>query len=405
MDMRLIFAWQWLLAAGPLFAAPVEVTLNGGPKGREMGVVAFSLPADQNGGHFLEDSDGRKLPVQATGKRSAVFISPALGADETRTWRMKAGPAGEASSGNFRGQIEANALMFTRQDRPWLTYQMQPGNPPEGIADHFRHGAYLHPVYSPSGKLVTGDYRPDHPHQRGIFMAWTKTEFEGRAPDFWNMGKAKGGRYTGEVRFGRLHRQWSGPVQAGFVSTHVWLDHTSGEEKKVLTEQWEVTSYALVLGSSEAHVIDLVSTQTCTGEAPLKLPKYHYGGLGLRGNALWDPVDEVTMLTSTGADRFKGDGTKAHWVWMGGEVDGAVTGTTILIHPENFRSPQPLRLNPKNPQLCMAPSADGDWEIQPGKPLILRYRLVIRDGAPDAALFDRLLRDYATPPKVAVNPL
>ena len=116
----------------------------------------------------------------------------------------------------------------------------------------------------------------------------------------------------------------------------------------------------------------------------VKLPKYHYGGLGVRGNALWDPPPNVTMLTSNGDDRIKGDGTKAKWAWFGGEVDGKPTGITVLIHPSNFRFPQPLRLNPKNPQICVAPSADGDWSIEPGKPYVSRYRIVISDGKPDA---------------------
>ena len=67
----------------------------------------------------------------------------------------------------------------------------------------------------------------------------------------------------------------------------------------------------------------------------------------------------------------------------------------MLIHPSNFRFPQPLRLNPKNPQLCVAPSQDGDWSIEPGQPYVSRYRFVIFDGAPDAAWIDQLWQDYA----------
>jgi hypothetical protein len=88
---------------------------------------------------------------------------------------------------------------------------------------------------------------------------------------------------------------------------------------------------------------------------------------------------------------------------MGGQVDGAPAGLAVLIHPDNFRSPQPLRLNPKNPQLCVAPSPDGDWEITPGKPYISRYRFVLADGPSDKAKLERLWRDYARPPGVSVT--
>lgn len=283
---------------------------------------------------------------------------------------------------------------------PVLTYQMQPGPVPEGTPPIFAHGAHLHPVYSPSGRLVTGNHPPDHPHQRGIWFAWTHTEFEGRTPDFWNMGKEKYGGVTGEVRFDKLNESWSGPVHGGFVSTHRWIDHTSGAEKDMLSEKWEVS----VIPTRDAFVLDFVSTQTCTTNEPVKLPKYHYGGLGIRGNALWDPVEAVSMLTSNGDDRIKGDGSKAKWVWLGGEVEGQTTGITVLIHPQNFRFPQPLRLNPKNPQLCVAPSAEGDWAIEPGQPYVSRYRLLIRDGRPDVALLERLWADYAEPVEVTAAP-
>jgi hypothetical protein len=144
-----------------------------------------------------------------------------------------------------------------------------------------------------------------------------------------------------------------------------------------------------------ANVIDLTSTQTCASEIPLKLPEYFYGGLGVRGNLLWNPVDAVTMLTSEGHDRAKGDATKAKWVHMGGQVDGEPTGMVVLIHPGNFRFPQPLRLNPKNPQICVAPSQEGDWAIEPGKPYVSRYRILAVDGPADAAWCEAQWADYA----------
>ena len=58
---------------------------------------------------------------------------------------------------------------------------------------------------------------------------------------------------------------------------------------------------------------------------------------------------------------------------------------------------------PKNPQLCVAPSATGDWEITPGKPYVSRYRFVIADGPADKAELDRLWNDYAKPPAVTVE--
>lgn len=288
-------------------------------------------------------------------------------------------------------------LNFTVNGKPMFTYQMEAGAVPEGVPEIYAHGAYLHPVFTPSGKLVTGNFPPDHRHQRGIFFAWTKTEFEGRHPDFWNMGKGDqpDGKLQAEVRFGKLEKSWGGEKSGGFVSEHRFIDHGGEAAKDMLLEKWEVTASRIDTGGRAANVIDLVSTQTCAGNSPVSLPKYHYGGLGVRGSAQWDPVDAVTMLTSEGKARKEGDATKAKWVHLGGQVDGQPAGIVVLIHPSNFRFPQPLRLNPKNPQICVAPSQDGDWSIEPGKPYVSRYRILAIDGEPDAAWFEKLWQEYA----------
>ncbi len=296
-----------------------------------------------------------------------------------------------ARSSEVRVAPDGDALHLTIGGQAICDYQMAPGDVPEGLSTAFRHGAHLHPIFTPSGRMVTGNHPPDHPWQRGVWLAWTKTAFGEAHPDFWNQGK--GETITAEVRFDSLVKTWNGPT-GGFVSKHRFL---SGNHD-VLAETWEVTVAQRELAGRLVNLIDLTSTQTCAGPKPLKLPKYHYGGLGVRGNRAWDPVEEVTMLTSEGLDRAKGDATKAKWVAMSGLVDGAPAGIAVLIHPENFRFPQPLRLNPKNPQFCVAPSQDGDWSIEPGQPYVSRYRLLAFDGELDPKWLAAAWSDYAARP-------
>jgi hypothetical protein len=308
--------------------------------------------------------------------------------------------AGALQAAEVRAEELGSVLRFTVDGQAICDYQMEAGDVPAGVSTVFKHGAHLHPVYSPSGKLVTGNHPEDHRWHRGIWMAWTKTEFGDSHPDFWNQGKGdgkdkSGGRILSEVRFEKLVRSWGGADGGGFVSEHRFLDHSHAPDEEVLREKWEVGVRRKESGGKPVNVIDLVSTQTCAGPKPLKLPKYYYGGLGVRGNLAWNPVNAVTMLTSEGHDRTKGDGTKGRWVYIGGEVGGVPAGMAVLIHPSNFRFPQPLRLNPKNPQLCVAPSQDGDWSIEPGKPYVSKYRVLVFDGAPDAKWIDAEWEGYA----------
>jgi hypothetical protein len=388
----------WLLSTTALSAAEWKLAVQAGEFDRRNVVVTFTAPEKLRGKFTLRGAGAALVPLQIDASGHAVFVEPLLHKGQTKTYTLAPEPK---LPDTIKVEQDGAVLKVSAQPdgAPIFHYQTEPGPVPSGVAEAFKHGAFLHPLFSPSGRIVTANHPPDHLHQRGVFFAWTKTEFEGRHPDYWNMGKEQGGQFTGEVRFAALQRSWSGPVQGGFVSRHRFLDHTSGAEKDVLAETWKVTATRL----PGAYLLDFTSTQKTAGEIPLKLPKYYYGGLGVRGAAAWDPVDQVTMLTSDGNDRKTGDNTKAKWVHMGGIVDGQPTGIAVLIHPENFRFPQPLRLNPKNPQLCVAPSQEGDWEITPGKPYISRYRLMIADGAPDAAAIEQQWNDYATPPAVEVR--
>ena len=83
-------------------------------------------------------------------------------------------------------------------------------------------------------------------------------------------------------------------------------------------------------------------------------------------------------------------------------MNGSSAGLAVLDHPRNFRAPQLLRLNPKDAIFSYAPVRGGSFVIEAGRPLVSRYRFVVSDGAPDAALLDRLWHDFAEPPTVTM---
>ena len=273
---------------------------------------------------------------------------------------------------------EGSRLVFRSGEREILSYQAEPGElPREGIDPLFRRGGYIHPVFTPAGNRVTDDFPADHLHHHGIWSPWTKTGFEGRSPDFWNMGQGRG-----RVEFVELDEVWQKDGKAGFKARHRFVDMTAKPEKVALLETWEVT----VSSDGKRNVMDLVITQTCATDAPMKLPEYHYGGLGFRGNQAWNGADKCRFLTASGVrDRAKVNGSREPWCWVGGEVKGEACGVVILCHPSNFRAPQPIRAHPTEPFFCYAPQQAGAMEIVPGKPYVARYRIIAADGEPDAA--------------------
>ncbi len=357
-------------------------------------VVSFKLPSDAGRATGLKHSNGTFLPLQVTGSDAVVMI-PEQKAAETLTLVLIQGTEAAAV---VLAKADKGQLNLSVAGKPVLNYQMDREMLPRAnIKPEFKRAGYIHPVFSPSGKIVTDDYPSNHVHHHGIWTPWTKTKFQGRAPDFWNMG-AK----TGAEDFVALDRTWSGPVHGGFEARLKMVDLSAPSPLTVLNETWRVTAYA---AGASARVFDLELAQMCATNDPLELPKYHYGGFGYRGADAWNgPGDAALFLTSEGeTSRLKGNDTRGRWCYLGGKLDGAIAGTAILGHPSNFRAPQPMRLHPNMPYMSFVPQQLGEFAIEPGKPYVARFRFVATDGAPDRAKIDAFWNGYAQPAVVKVE--
>jgi len=338
--------------------------------------------------------EGAAVPYQ-TRDGVGVMILENLKAGQTLTLTptpAKPSPAHESLAAKTQGEI---CELRTAEGRPVLRYQIgEAPFPRPGIDPAFLRGGHIHPVFSPSGLKITDDYPSNHIHHHGIWFAWTKTEFAGRAPDFWNMGQKKG-----KVEPDGGFASWEGPVAAGFEARHRFVDLLGGKPTTALRERWRVEVFRPPATGAPIHIFELTSTHECASSEPLILPEYFYGGLGVRGNWAWNGADKTQFLTSGGeGDRVKANATRGNWCHIGGLVDGKRTGMAMLGHPDNFRAPQPMRVHPTEPFFCFAPSQLGDWRIEPGKPHVSRYLFVARDGPPDPALLDQLWKSYAKPP-------
>jgi hypothetical protein len=396
--MKALTFFATLLFCSAALSAETKIIVEAGEFDREDAVVEFKVPQGVKLPQVIS-CEGKEASVQTNPDGRAWFIEPSLKRGAQKTYVFTESVARIP----VRATTEKGMVNLRAFGREVLTYRTEKTEFPPDRSDLkpiFHRGGYIHPVLSPTGKQITDDYPVNHKHHHGICFAWTHTEFEGRTPDFWNMGDGKG-----TVEFVSLDKTWSGPVHAGFGSKHRQIDLTSGEPKTALNETWNLTLYAV--GNEPLHpyfLFDLEITDTCAG-APLKLPEYRYGGIGIRGNWAWNGKDKINFLNSDGiTDRSKGEKneTKGHWAYMGGMLEGGSTGIAILDHPMNVRSPQPQRIHPSEPFLNLAPQQAGDVEITPGKPLTLRYRFYVADGAPNKSELDRLWNDYAHPPKVKV---
>jgi len=77
-------------------------------------------------------------------------------------------------------------------EKPVLSYVHAETLPPEGINPLYKRSAYIHPLCSPGGEILTRIQPPDHYHHYGIWNPWTKTRFDTMHVDFWNLGEGEG---------------------------------------------------------------------------------------------------------------------------------------------------------------------------------------------------------------------
>lgn len=278
--------------------------------------------------------------------------------------------------------------------KPVIDYVKKDKPVPEGLPKEYRRSGYIHPVCTPDGRVVTGDFPADHPHQHALFSAWTKTRFKGKSVDFWNLAKDQG----------RVEHREVLAIERGdnHVSFTVRLTHVAGngaDREDVLNETWKVTVHET---PEDYFLFDIESVQECAGDEPLILPKYHYGGMALRATSQWfvedgapaTPESGLRFLTSEGLGREKGNHTRADWVAMSGPIDGGMASVVVMGHPENFRAPQHVRIHPDKPYFCFAPMVAGEFRIEPGERHVARYRYLTTDRDVDREQVNRLWESY-----------
>ena len=397
--LRRVGALLAALAAASLAAAAPQLTLTSAPFDRAGQVIRFTPPPGLSQPTTATDGDGRRWPVQTDPDGQACLVVPWQAAGQTLVLTLESAPVAGRGAAIESGTV-GGGLAFTNEGKPVLSYHLDPSALPRpGIPTEYHRAGYIHPIYSPSGALISDDYPPDHIHHHGIWSPWTKTEFQGRTPDFWNMGKK-----TGTVERVALDRTWGGWVHGGFEARHRMVDLSAPTPVTALNETWDVVIYRVAGAAKPVHLFELTIRQTCATNDPLILPEYHYGGTAFRGRAEWLGATASQFLTAEGeTDRVKAQGQRTRWIAQSGAVGaGAVAGLAMLGHPDNVRAPQPVRIHPREPYFCFTPSQLGRWTIEPGQTYVARYRFLVFDGAPDRALIEAYWQGFAQPATVRV---
>ena len=325
-------------------------------------------------------------------------------------------PAGKTRTFVLRGVkgTRAKAVKVTRDDKALeislgkakvLRYNHAVVPPPKGVAAKYGRSGFIHPLWSPDGQVLTQIHPRDHLHHMGLWHPWTRSKFEGRRVNFWDL---RGER--GTVRFAKFISTASGSIFGSFTALqeHVVLK-AKGQPKVALNDTFSVTAWNLnqwwALGKvPDGFLLDFVSTQRCATDSPLELQKHRYGGFGFRGNPQWN-YKNSNYLTSEGKKRRDGHATRARWCIVHGRAKEGPAGVIFMSHPANHAHPEPIRIWNKRPEMFFnfCPIQKAAWTLKPGSDYVFRYRAYAFKGTVTAEDAERLWQDFANPPKATVS--
>lgn len=261
---------------------------------------------------------------------------------------------------------------------------------------------YLYPLPSPSGanlarhwpieEGVDGEEK-DHPHHRSMWFSHGSVN----GYDFW----AWSGKGHPEIRTRGVRELSADPESATFILDLDWV----ADGKIQLTE---TRTYRIRKADPDTWWIDLHSQLQPSGQDAL-LGDTKEGTCALRVDRtlrLKGAMARGGILDSEG--RTDGDswGKRSKWVaFHGPDEKGEPAVVAMLDHPSNLRFPswwhaRDYGLLAANPfgihdfENGKAPGS-GDYLLQQGETLNLRYRILLHHGTPDAASLEATWKDFA----------
>lgn len=386
---------------------PVSASLEGIPLGLQAGqeLRLYERTAGE------DKAVASQLDVDGYEKKLRWILRGETPAGAKRNYILKREAAGSSASADpdragkaIHISDDGKSVTVMASDKKVLSYRYATKPSPEGVSGLYSRSGYIHPLWSPEGEVITRIQPSDHYHHYGIWNPWTRTDFEGREIDFWNLGDGEG-----TVRHASMLQKLEGNVFGGFESylNHVDLKAPSGE-MVALNEKWDIKVWN-VDPENDIWLIDFVSTLNPATESPLTIKAYRYQGFSLRATEKWSD-ETATLLTSEGKDKSNANATRARWTDINGVSRAGNSGILFMTHPGNQNFPEQLRIWPTganegegNVYFNFNPAQEQDWRLEPGSSYSLKYRMMVYDGKIDPDVAEHYWRDFGNPPSVEVR--
>ncbi|MBV8253226.1 MAG: PmoA family protein [Chitinophaga sp.] len=405
--MKKLFLFLLQVAVVPAIAQDIHLSVKAGRYNRSNTLVTYHpvQPLPMGKGWQMEELVGKtKIPVavqqDADGNFTWMMVGQTVAGAE-RSYRLYMGK--QVGKTALQALVSDTAILLEDGKNRVLQYNTAVVSPPAGSDTVYRRSGFIHPLWAPNGVVLTNIFpNAGHRHHMGIWNPWTHTMFEGKETDFWNVQKKEG-----KVRYGGLVATDGGNVWCGFK---VKQEHVAfpapGRERIAIEEVMSVRAYKADPSGNHRYW-DMTSSFECLGDSGITLMQYRYGGgFGLRTTSYFTDKTS-TVLTSEGKTRKDADSTRARWVMVTGNTPKGRVGLLIMNAPDNYDSPEALRVWPENMEggelmLNYSPTKIKSWRWFHGNVYTLRYRIMVYSGDLSVSEAELAWQDYAYPPEVTL---
>lgn len=249
----------------------------------------------------------------------------------------------------------------------------------EGIEPKQTRSCYIHPLFSPDGKVLTEDFPEDHLHHHGIFWTWPVVKTRGQDTQTWHPANLR--QY-----FQRWLKREVDENGATLMVENAWkLDGEEVVAREVVTLQIYPIS-----GGGRAIDLELMleaigGTLTLQGTSD---QNKGYGGFSLRGAPMFKGA---AMTTDQGP--LEKDSTNVPFRWA--DISTQELGVAVFVSPEHIGFPTTWLI-----RNSYAGFVNASWPglkpatLQPGKPVTLRYRIYIHPGDATAGRISQAYERY-----------
>jgi len=263
-----------------------------------------------------------------------------------------------------------------------------------GVGKKFAGSAFLNPVCTPGGFVLTDLQPPDHRHHFGVWWPWKYLDVDGKKYNCWEVQEGEGRLTAAEAK---VEKEDADEVVLSLKNRFEVFE--GGRFVPVVRERAKVRLFRL---GEDAYGIDVSIDEEPEPGRKVVVHAYRYSGFSWRGTPEWNAKNS-RMLTSRGDDRDTANRRPARWVAFTGETPGGqATMLMMSAAAKNGGKPELLRVWTRKmggdgkPSVNFNPVVRQSIPLDAAHPEVSRrqYRLIVADRKIPAKEAGKLWKDW-----------